>query len=459
MLFGERKPIVVFWVVLLGALCGVLAARYPAVVLISGLLILMYVIKSLASYRTFFNVFLVLVSIIGFAKKLLPSMPVGIFVQLTMLGLIAVALFLLRQQFRHTVGSILIMAFISLGLVQVFNPNLPSYTVGLEGFRSAFFPILIYFLVVMRFHKSVSEVPALGYFLVLLGAFCAAFGLFQEIDPTWFISKFNLLTASGSFIYKGKLRAFSTADDPFGFASFMMITLFLSYVYLRKHHFRVREIIFFGLIMLGMVYSLVRGIYVGVLFGLIFIVLMSGLKRNLVVVGLAVLGVLSILHFGSHNLVGRLTSITNAGTQASIIAREQTWGVLNRIIESHPLGIGLGTTGGASYKYASILQYGYLASDSYYYKLMVETGIPGLLLYLATSFYLVLDAIKFIVMNKYSQYRDYVVVSGAIIIAMMVANITNNFLELYPTNYLYWIILGIQESIVRHERDRSLNQN
>ena len=126
--------------------------------------------------------------------------------------------------------DVLVFGFAVLALIQVMNPNVPSLTVGLEGFRKTAFTMLGYAVI----RLSGTRDPWPFYTIIALGSIPA---LLWAIRQSWFPQPFDLqiITTSGvssiSFHAGVAMRAFAPTAGPFHLGILAGTVLIIAVVY------------------------------------------------------------------------------------------------------------------------------------------------------------------------------------------------------------------------------------
>jgi O-antigen ligase len=121
--------------------------------------------------------------------------------------------------------------------------------------------------------------------------------------------------------------------------------------------------------------------------------------------------------------------------------RVSLWTDVIHSIKHDPMGLGLGKAGHTAVQLFPPNTPGvsFASTDGWYFKLMIETGIPALILYLAMALVFFIAMIKYISKNRF----DFVTVIFTIFVVTGLVNIVSNVLDFYLFAYLYWFLLGI----------------
>jgi hypothetical protein len=286
--------------------------------------------------------------------------------------------------------------------------------------------------------------------LMLTGAITAAWGLVQQAlgDATlrsWGYKYQTNIRFSGSF-----LRSFSTFIQPFPFAFFLMIVILIGIPIALNDLGRLRNKVFLALLPLyglGMLVAVVRGAWLGTAVGLLFL----GLRRHrILLLGIPV--ALLVLALGPS------TSGSNATSSASGQARVQTWQDNLYLVGDHPLGIGMGKIGAAAQK-LNVLKGGSRGytfdgiggetayqPDNQYFLYTLELGLAGLwcfVLLLVAAFRTAMRASE----RTGGEDSAFALGTAAVVVAYATAGVVATILEIAPTVYYFWLLLGVTSTL------------
>lgn len=243
----------------------------------------------------------------------------------------------------------------------------------------------------------------------------------------------------------GVLRSFSTFNQPFPFALFLMLAVLIGVPVALNEHRRPRNalfLLFAPLLVVGMLSSVVRAALMATAVGLAF---------------LAVHRYRVILHAVPPLLVGALLIPASVYvallSAASLRERTDGWLLVVDEVVAAPLGNGIGSTGSASEKSDAVTQ-GVAASaatsgyqpDNYYVKTLFELGPLGLWMFLL----LLLGA--FLVAREAARRltgRDAALAAGiaATLIGAATASVVATYFEIFPLDVYFWITLGVLTSL------------
>lgn len=240
----------------------------------------------------------------------------------------------------------------------------------------------------------------------------------------------------------GLLRSFSTFNQPFPFGLYVMTSLLVGGAVALAEPRRWRNALFLvatPVMVVGMGVSIVRASYLGLVLGLVWLGV-HRYRRSLVAGVLAVLAVAPVLLLVVPS--GLLTPLLSSD---SLGQRGSGWSRIISDVLSHPVGLGLGTSGSAAERIAK--DAGRAASttyqpDNYYVKMALELGPVGLWLFVA----LLVSAIgATVVASQRLRGRDAALALGvsATTVAAGAASLVATYLEIFPLDLYFWLLLGV----------------
>ena len=231
------------------------------------------------------------------------------------------------------------------------------------------------------------------------------------------------------------LRSFSTFRQPFDFGFYLALVIVIGTSVSLREPRRPRSIFFFcslPIISAGLLFSFVRGAYLVVGVGLLYL----AIKRYRWLLMGVPLALMLLLFLPGQYAAPAL------GSQ-SFNERSQSWtNNLSTIFD--PVGHGIGTTGSAGEKVDKILklQRGAYQPDNQYFKTIYELGVLGLFFFvlLLISAYQTARAA-----GARLHGRDQALAEGltAHILGVSVACFVATYFEIFPMDFFFWLLLGI----------------
>ena len=253
------------------------------------------------------------------------------------------------------------------------------------------------------------------------------------------------------------LRTFSTFNQPFPFALFVMLSLLVGGAVALAEPRRRRNLVFLclsPLLVVAMATSVVRASILGLLFGVIWLAFMR-FRAALVALAVAAAAFVACLPF----LPGRV--LKALFSSSSLAERNVGWREIFGNVFAYPLGRGLGATGAAAERMAAaagmnatqIKMSAPYQPDNYYVKILIELGPVGLWALIA----LLVTALLWTVRLSWSlPGRDGALALGvsASIVGVMVASTVSTYFESFPLDFYFWLLLGVVGcAAAQHESD------
>jgi hypothetical protein len=187
--------------------------------------------------------------------------------------------------------------------------------------------------------------------------------------------------------------------------------------------------------LLGLLYAFVRSAWLGLGVGLIYL----GVRQYRVLLAGIPLGLVAFVVFG-----GKVSEPVLSST--SLHARSTGWEENLRQVRAHPLGVGLGSSGAVAEKVsqAEIARTGKrpFQPDNYYFKVLYELGVLGLwmfVLFVVGAF----RSTRSIASRLRGDDRALAEGVTAMILAAAVASLVATYLEIFPLDLLFWLLLAV----------------
>lgn len=312
------------------------------------------------------------------------------------------------------------------------------------GFRLSYFPMLAYFVGSFYWDRSVDiEKLFRGFFKVLVLVAVIGFLLYFVFpDLHLYFHKMTtdkpIAKAFGLII-----RMTSILWTPVVFGVLMM-TAFFYWIY---NYFKTGnkwDLLYLFIVAIAMLLSISRGPIIASIIGFIVLsILIRNIKRILVVSGLIILGI-SMTFLVLMNRTSMLGWIVDSSKETISLekgnARVDLWYEVASTLKHNPMGLGLGKAGHAAVQNFPPNTPGvsFASTDGWYFKLMIETGVIALLLYLVMALFFFVAMIRYVRRNSF----DFVSFILTLFVGIGLVNIVSNVLDFYLFSYLYWLILG-----------------
>lgn len=348
-----------------------------------------------------------------------------------------------KERKIHLFDKVIIVYFL-------FNILVGSYLshdlkASLYGFRLTYLPMLAYFVGSYYWDKKVDFDKLFHGFFKLL-VFVAIIGfIIYFFFPEIHVYFHKIMTDKPIVMaFKGFVRMTSIFWTPVVFAMIMLS----AFCYWTYHYLKTGNLftLLFSLITINAVFfSVSRGPMIASFFVLMILLFLGkNRKFKLILVGFILFELVIFYLFvpqfsqlmewvfiSSRQTVGLDSNNTRVGLWADVI----------NSIEHNPMGLGLGKAGHTAVQLFPPNTPGvsFSSTDGWYFKLMIETGIPALIMYLGIALMFFIRMIQYI----RKQAFDFVSVIFTVFVAAGLVNIVSNALDFYLFSYLYWFLLGL----------------
>jgi len=343
--------------------------------------------------------------------------------------------------------EISLLLFFLISLVQLFNPNIPTLQVGLEGFRKTTYQMLAVFLGIYCVRDSL-EIEKISRYLCYASIPILLYGIKQWFFFSPFDQKIIELNAGEFWTHHiaGRVRAISIFSGPFHFGMFSCIVALLSlYFYLKKKGFFYLVLLIISI--MGVLFSMTRtNIVALVISGLFFLWFAKPEKRRLskkinvlFVLFLLILVMISVQQFLS--VVNVLETLKNVGEDQRFLGRFVGYRKMSKAFIERPIiGYGMGSAGdtlGPLFKGKT-----HFTSHNLGFKILIETGLLSLGIY--TFFFLVWFKKAFsLFKTKNTNVKNLSILITSIVLVLLVNGVTTSGVEAYPMNLYIWFFMGI----------------
>ncbi|MGW5437314.1 O-antigen ligase family protein [Nocardia asteroides] len=254
----------------------------------------------------------------------------------------------------------------------------------------------------------------------------------------------------------GILRSFSTFNQPFPFAFYLVTVLLVGGSVALSAPSRPRNRLFLmatPILVAGAAASVVRAALAGLLVGALVLAVVR-YRRQLKTV---IIGGVALIVLGS--VVVSSQARSSLFSSSSLADRGTGWNTVLRSVGSHPFGDGLGSTGAAKAKqlveelgpmaeklpYATgeVQIYGRpYQPDNYYVKLLIELGPIGVWLFCAIMVVIYLLALRG---ARTLRGNDSALALGvaASVLASAVAAVASSYFEIFPSDFYFWLLAAV----------------
>ncbi len=338
--------------------------------------------------------------------------------------------------------------FILMGLVQLFNPNVPSLVAGLEGFRRLVYQMLALFIGV-GIVRNRGDVILVGKLVVVASVPILLYGVKQfyhlsELD--YAIIESNT-AALDTWLLFGKVRAFGTFNGPFhlglfsGIAFWIAVALYLETGW--KGYVPVAAVA-----VLACLASLTRSSVVALFLSFPLVLFYVFRRRWVRVAWLTVLsGILaSAFVFAMRSryeeidlFYDTILNFQRFAQDNRLNSRYEGYERGVAVAGSNPLGLGMGSSADAMEHYFQPENKVHITSHNLLLRVVLETGWLGLALFLG-----ILSRI-FIAARTLEKCGDSVLavmLLGPLAI-VLITGIGGSTIGAYPVNLLFWSLCGL----------------
>jgi len=305
--------------------------------------------------------------------------------------------------------------------------------------------------------------------IMAVGTLAAAYGILQQILGHARLHELGYEYNSVLRFNGGFLRSVSTFALPFSFGFYMMMVIIICLPVALSDPSRLRNKLFLiatPILAVGLATSIVRTAMLGLLVGLLYI----GIRRYRSIIAVLIPLGLAALFF----IPG--SSATKALSSDSTKARSANWTENIDAVADHPFGLGVGETGAAKARsygqtpeeqaaafgidlnqpdadvYTPVLGgNGVYQPDNYYLKTVIELGVLGLWFLIRILVGAVRESRA---LERVPDPNDSALGIGitAFLFAVIFSMFFATYLELFPMDAYFWLLLGITAATVREYR-------
>jgi hypothetical protein len=358
--------------------------------------------------------------------------------------------------------------FIFLYLINGIILSLVDINTGIWGFRITFYPVIFYmiccsFFNEIRIEKGLKIIKNTGLIVAVIGIIMY-FVIPRDLVFS-FGYKYNFINQlEGYFYYQNVLRMMSVIWNPMAFGSYMMILSILYFNDVLNSRTRKRQLlnlISYLIIVTCLVFTMSRGSWSGAFAGHLIILVYNRKKIIKVAIVFALACVLFISMFSqySSSLYQHLSTL-GMSTDSGVTAynqRSSQWKNAIDLFKSYPLGYGVGKIGVAQQRIKD--RYGEYTenialTDANYFKILAETGIQGIILFLLFLFTKLIKCIRSIRSpsdnSKGRGININAVSLAAITLGISLQAIGSNVWDFTALPYIYFFLIAMMNFYI-HE--------
>ncbi len=329
-----------------------------------------------------------------------------------------------------------VAALLALVMLACASAIVTPWRQAVVGLKVDFFYVLL--VVILRRHPfNRQDRDRLITILMITAFICACYGLVQQAVGQQALHNLGYAYDVSVRTTGGHLRSFSSFRQPFPFGLYEMVVLLVGIPVALTDIARLRNRLFLlasPVLVAGLLSSFVRAAYVGLAAGVIYLTI----RRYRVLVSTAPVLLISVLLLPSGLLATALSS-------NSLKERSTGWITNIHVILSEPFGTGIGASGAAAAKLAT-LTHGAATSiyqpDNYYFKTAYELGVLGFWV-LVLFFISAAAAADRAAASPDAQNSAVALGIAAATIAAALASTVATYLEIFPVDLLFWLLLGV----------------
>jgi putative inorganic carbon (hco3(-)) transporter len=453
---------------LISALIGIGIAKYGMAL---GVIILVVAVAIPAVYgvvaypRFGIIVFLVMAYLIMWFLRIGANFPLGTLMD-GMEGLFILSLFINQRKkkdwsiFKGPVTT-MILVWIIYNIIEVANPAAESRMAWLYTVRSVAVVMFMYFIFVyyITTKKFIRIILKLWIGLALFAAVYA----FKQEHFGFFGFEENYLHSNpvieNLLFIAGVWRKFSIFSDPVAFAYNMVSASLLCIGLLTGPISRLKKVTLIVLVLfflVNMLSSGTRGAFVLIPVALLFLAVLKYNKKVLAIVGIAGVFIAILIFIPTSNpTLYRFQSAFRPSEDASFNVRTINQKRIQPYILSHPLGGGLGATGGWGQRFAPNSFLANFPPDSGYVRVAVELGWVGLLIFCILMFTILKTGINNYYQIKDPELKSYCLACVLIIFALNIGNYPQEALVQFPSNVYFYLVLALIAVTMRLDKQQN----
>jgi putative inorganic carbon (hco3(-)) transporter len=422
--------------------------------------------------RPRFGVYLlfILSMVIISIKRLAWEMEVGLAIEF-LEGVLVVGMassILMRRDMRrlNTPLTPVVLAYVLYNVLLSLHPNLSSTIQLLYALREPVNYAVPFFAAVYLITDR-RQVQQFIYLWLGTAVAIALYGLKQNYLGlnNWEIA---WLSVSPTHLLYNRLRIFSTlgSADALGMHMAVSIVMALGFAfYTRDRRMRLLALAMVPLFVLTTLFTLTRGAYLGVVVGVLTLALLTRNRQLLLALLLA-----GFVAFGWYQanqgslLANRVMTMFSPDQDESFNVRQDYMQEYMPLVFANPFGIGPATTGRQGWVLLEwsgidptlIASLAGVPTDSYYFRIALENGWVGFLLFAG-----LLIVVGVFGIRSYLRARDPLLKGLAASLvagyaAMAVSSVSNNYFSHTELKLFFWFTMGILSNLDRIEREADL---
>jgi len=351
--------------------------------------------------------------------------------------------------------STMILIWIAYNLLQIANPSAVSRLAWIYTVRSVAIVMLSYFVFLYNI-RSVNFIRLI-FKIWLIMSFCGAlYGVKQELigfsaaEDAYLHSDPEI---AGLLFIAGHWRKFSIFSDPVAFAYNMNMAAIFCIALIAGKLPAWKKIVLAVIActcLLSMLYSGTRAANVLVPAALFLFAIINYNKKVLLFSCLAAVFLIVLINVptGDPNLQ-RFQTAFHPNEDASYKLRKFNQARIKPYIYSHPIGFGLGATGGWGKRFGNGSVVSQFQPDSGYIRVAVELGPVGLIIFCTLMFTIMRTGINNYYRIKDPELKMYCLAILLIVFAYNIANFPQEALVQFPSNIYFSLDIALLTVLYR----------
>jgi len=462
--FQNHTIIIIITLLLVGVFLGVSSSISPLSI-VGSLFLLVAFLISLKNLRAGLLLLLIIALFSNIISQVLPTRFLGgaelgmgaVLRDILLLSVLVGWFFRISTKDKARVYIPLKYPLIYICIIALFLAISPETKTGILGFRNTAFYIVILYLTANVF-SSKQQINRAITVIIAFGGMLAVFGLLQPLTGGALLARLGFEHGIGGALVRfGKItRSSAGVDNPLVFGIYMVMLILIAgslWLSTKKKNIILLVIIF--LMITALIFTFSRSAVFALIGSLLFISLF--LKRFKLMAGLILIlsGLLlfSVL-FSDSILVQRFFSQDEVSRIGIAIRIAQVERSLQYFKDSPLFGVGLGTQGAAKARFVEGFVPG-IITDNYYFQILTEMGVVGLLVYLLLLVSLFRKGVSIYYSLTDTYLKSLALGIVGIIVAMAIMNFVTSTFDSRILNMYFWFFMGILLSLRRANKCES----
>jgi len=358
----------------------------------------------------------------------------------------------------------MILIWIAYNIVEVVNPFAVSRLAWVYTIRGMAIVLLSYFVFLYNI-RSIEFVRLIFKIWLGLSLFAAIYAAkqeyigFSDAEESYLHSDPAI---AGLLFIAGHWRKFSIFSDPVAFAYNMSMSATFCIAMIAGNTATWKKIILGFLTMIylvAMLYSGTRGANVLLPAALILFAILNYNRKVLIFTCIAAVGLVALINVptGDPNL-RRFQTAFSPNNDDSYNLRKYNQKRIQPYILTHPIGFGLGATGGWGERFGDGSLVSKFQPDSGYIRVAVELGWVGLFIFCCLMFTIIKTGINNYYLIKDPELKTYCLGLTMVVFAYNIANFPQEALVQFPSNVYFSLEVALLTILLRLDKEKQQNK-